>query len=63
MKILFILGIILAMFGVILIFDARPITKKMFGFGDQNDATLGLKLVGFLISILGAILLYCNNTL
>lgn len=60
MKILFILGIILAMFGVILIFDARPITKKMFGFGDQNDATLGLKLVGFLISIIGAILVYCN---
>lgn len=60
MKILFILGIILAMFGVILIFDARPITKKVFGFGDQNDATLGLKLIGFLISIIGAILVYCN---
>ena len=28
MKFLFILGIILAMCGVILIFDARPITKK-----------------------------------
>lgn len=63
MKILFILGIILAMFGVILIFDARPITKKMFGFGDQNDATLGLKLVGFLISVIGMILIYCNNIL
>ncbi len=60
MNFLIILGIILAMFGVILIYDARPITKKMFGFGDQNDATLGLKLVGFVISIIGAILVYCN---
>lgn len=61
MKAFFIIGIVLAMLGVILIYDARPITKKMFGFGDQNDATLGLKLVGFIISIIGAILIYCNK--
>ena len=60
MKILFVVGIILAMFGVILIYDARPITKKMFGFGDQNDATLGLKLLGFLVSIIGMIMVYYN---
>ncbi len=60
MNFLFVLGIILVMFGVILIYDARPITKKMFGFGDQNDATLGLKLIGFLFSIIGMILVYCN---
>ena len=60
MKFLFMLGIVIAMCGVILIYDARPITKKMFGFGDQNDATLGLKLMGFLLSIIGMILVYCN---
>ena len=60
MKFLFILGILLTMCGVILIYDARLITKKMFGFGDQNDATLGLKLIGFLFSIIGMILVYCN---
>lgn len=60
MKVLLMLGIILAMCGVILVYDARPITKKLFGFGDQNDATLGLKLVGFFISIIGMILVYCN---
>lgn len=60
MKILLMLGITLSMCGVILIYDARPITKKMFSFGDQNDATLGLKLVGFLISIIGMVLIYCN---
>lgn len=59
-KILLMLGITLSMCGVILIYDARPITKKMFSFGDQNDATLGLKLVGFLISIIGMVLVYCN---
>ena len=49
------------MCGVILIFDARPITKKMFGFGDQNDAALGLKLVGFLFSIIGMLLVFFNK--
>ncbi|MGN1271164.1 MAG: hypothetical protein ACI4UX_04240 [Clostridia bacterium] len=60
MKFLFGLGILLATIGVILIYDARPITKKMFSFGDQNDGTLGLKITGFLISIIGMILAYCN---
>ena len=59
-KILLMVGIILSMCGVILLYDARPITKKLFGFGDQNDATLGLKLVGFFISIIGMVLVYCN---
>lgn len=61
MKVLFIIGTLVAMIGVILIYDARPITKKHFGFGDQNDATLGLKLFGFLIAIIGAILIYFNK--
>ena len=60
MKIIFLIGTILAMFGVILIYDARPITKKMFSFGDQNEATLGLKIVGFIISFVGCIIVYCN---
>ena len=31
--------------GVILIYDARLITKKFFGFGDQNEASQGLKIL------------------
>ena len=46
--------------GVKFIFDARPIVKKYFGFGDKNEAALGLKLFGFLLMILGGILLYFN---
>ena len=60
MKFLFGLGIVIATCGVILIYDARPITKKMFSFGDQNEATLGLKIVGFIISFVGCIIVYCN---
>jgi len=57
MDFLSIIGIILAMCGVILIYDARPITKKIFGFGDQNESTLGLKILGFAICIIGGLLI------
>ncbi len=32
-------GVILVLLGVIFIYDARIITKRFFGFGDQNEAT------------------------
>lgn len=55
--ILVLIGLSLAIAGVILIYDARIITKKAFGFGDQNEASMGLKILGFLIAIAGGILL------
>lgn len=55
-----IIGLILVAIGVILIYDARIITKKYFGFGDQNEASLGLKILGILISIIGGIIVYFN---
>ncbi len=45
--------------GVILIYDARIITKRFFGFGDQNEGAAGVKILGLLISIVGLIILYC----
>ncbi len=30
-------GVLLVLLGVVLIYDARIITKRFFGFGDQND--------------------------
>ena len=30
------IGLIMVLLGVILIYDARIITKRFFGFGDQN---------------------------
>lgn len=54
------IGLIIVTISIILIYDARSITKKYFGFGDQNEATLGLKLLGGLLSILGGLLVYFN---
>ncbi len=53
-----IIGLILAVIGVILIYDARSISKKVFGFGDQNEASAGLKIFGFIISIIAVLLIY-----
>ena len=61
MKIVLILiGLILDMLGVIMIYDARLLTKKLFSFGDQNEATAGLKILGFFISMIGVLIIYFN---
>ncbi len=52
------IAVIMVLAGVILIFDARLITKKFFGFGDQNEGSSGLKILGFLIAIIGGLILY-----
>lgn len=44
--------------GVKMVFDARLITEKHFGFGDQNEATAGLKILGFLLAIIGGLIYY-----
>ena len=54
------IGTISLVLGVKFIFDARPIVKKYFGFGDKNDATLGLKMLGVIFCIIGGLLLYFN---
>jgi hypothetical protein len=56
-----IISLIVILLGVILIYDARTITKKMFGFGDQNEGTAGLKILGVLIVFIGALILYLNR--
>lgn len=52
------IGILIVLLGVILIYDGRIITKKFFGFGDQNEATVGMKILGFLIAIFGSIIIF-----
>ena len=46
--------------GITLIYDARIITKEFFGFGDQNEASSGLKILGFILTIVGGLILYFN---
>ena len=57
---LLIISVILLVIGVKFIFDARPIVKKYFSFGQENDATLGLKLFGFMFLVIGALIFYFN---
>lgn len=56
--ILLLIGTIALATGVKFVYDARPIVKKYFGLGDKNEATLGLKMFGFLLSIIGGTLIY-----
>lgn len=53
-----VIALIMALLGVIMVYDARVITKKLFGFGDQNQAAWGLKILGFIIAIIGALIIY-----
>lgn len=59
--ILEIIGLIIVTLGVIMIFDARYLTKRFFGFGDQNQATLGFKILGFIIAIVGGLMFFFLN--
>ncbi len=58
--IIMLIATIMLLIGVTLIYDARIITKKFFGFGDQNEASNGLKMLGFLITIIGGFIIYFN---
>ncbi len=53
--------IIIIFCGIILIYDARTITKKFFGFGDQNEGSTGLKMIGFILCIVGALIILFIN--
>ena len=56
--ILKIISLILILTGVIFTYDARILSLNWFSFGDQNEATSGLKILGFIIAIIGAIMFY-----
>ncbi len=59
--ILTLLGLVFAMVGVIMVYDARLLTKKLFSFGDQNEASWGLKILGFIIAIIGGLIIFFNQ--
>ena len=52
------IGVLIVLLGIIMIYDARILTKKFFGFGDQNEATSGLKIIGFIVAIVGGLIIY-----
>ncbi len=59
--IILIIGALIVLLGVICIYDARVITNRMFGFGDQNEASLGLKMIGFIFTLVGSLIILINT--
>lgn len=57
MELIDLIGAVVLMCGVILIYDARPIAKKIFSFSDQNSGVKGMKIVGFVLSIIGGLII------
>lgn len=53
-----IIGLIITLMGTIFIYDARVLSDYWFSFGEQNEATAGLKILGCLISLIGSIIVY-----
>ena len=43
-----------------MVYDALTITRRIFGFGDQNQGALGLKILGFILAIIGALVIFFN---
>ena len=54
------IGVIIILVGVVFIYDARILTKRFFGFGDQNEATSGFKILGAMLSIVGGLIIYLS---
>lgn len=53
-----IVGLVFIVIGIISIFDARIISKNDIFKGKQNDIIGMLKIAGFIISVIGLILIY-----
>ena len=53
-----IIALTLILIGIVFIYDARILTKRFFGFGDQNEGAAGLKFLGFIFAIIGGIILF-----
>ena len=56
---LIILGLLLAAIGVIFIFDARILANRLFKQENQNKRSADLKIIGFILSIISVIVIYC----
>lgn len=55
--IMILLSFIICAIGVTIIFDARRISAKFFSFSDKNEGSKTLKLIGFALSIIGALII------
>ena len=54
------IGIIILALGVVMVYDARKLSKKWFSFGDRNGSTRILKIVGFIVAIIAGLIIILN---
>lgn len=52
-----IFGALIMLSGLCILFDGRRIVKKYFDFGEENVATKGMKILGFVVSVIGGIIM------
>lgn len=50
-------GSVIVLVGVIWIFDGRRVVKKYLNFGEENLATQGIKILGFILAVVGSFMM------
>ena len=56
-----IIGSSIALVSTCIALDARRLVKKYFNFGEENNASMGLKIVGLIIIFIGGLILLAAN--
>ena len=52
------IGSIILLMGCLLIFDGRRVAKKYLNFGEENLATVSIKLFGFVLTVVGGFTMF-----
>jgi len=55
------IGALIALAGVIMIYDARKIATKTFSSNETNETTKVLKIVGFIALIISLLMIYITK--
>jgi hypothetical protein len=58
--ILKIIGALIALIGIIMVYNSRYLVKKYFNYGEENTATLGMKMFGLVAALIGGFIIYFN---
>lgn len=58
-----IVGIIVIAIGVVCVYDARKLVNKFFSTSDTNTAVRIMKIVGFVVAIIGGVLFILSSKL
>lgn len=56
-NVLDLIGLIIIAVGIVCVYDARKLTKKFFSTSDVNESARTVKIVGFVVSIIGGMLI------